>query len=48
MDERMDGVERSGDEDNDGVGLEKGRVEKRAVLMVNGVWESKYSIVGRK
>ena len=48
MDERMDGVERSGDEDNDGVGLEKGRVEKRAVLMVNGESGSEYSVVGRR
>ena len=32
----MDGVERSGEEDNDGVGLEKRRVEKGEVL--TGQW----------
>jgi hypothetical protein len=35
MNERMDGVERSGEEDNDGVGLEKRRVEKEEVLRVS-------------
>jgi len=32
----MDGVERSGEEDNDGVGLEKSNVEKGKVLLISG------------